>query len=79
MVYMYDINVHSRAAEERLEVLGMIFKTLEYSQLTLESKKCKIFNESVEYLGHKNSSMGLQINDDRRSKVLNFKIPNSAS
>lgn len=52
LVYLDDIIVFSRTAEDHVEHLREVFAVLQRSGLSLKAKKCHLFQEEVEYLGH---------------------------
>lgn len=52
LVYLDDIIVFSRSAEDHVGHLREVFEALQGAGLSLKAKKCHFFQEEVEYLGH---------------------------
>jgi len=52
LVYLDDIIVFSQSAEEHVEHLRQVFSALRGPDVSLKAKKCNLFQEEVEYLGH---------------------------
>jgi hypothetical protein len=50
--YIDDIVVYSDTMEEHHIHLQIVFERLKAHGLRLHPRKCKLFQESVEYLGH---------------------------
>jgi hypothetical protein len=75
LVYLDDIIVFSKSAEEHVENLKTIFDLLEKANLRLKLEKCKFMQSSVDYLGHVISADGVAPNPDKIEAILNFKRP----
>ena len=52
LVYLDDISVFSQSAGEHVEHLRQVFSALRGPGVSLKAKKCNLFQEEVEYLGH---------------------------
>jgi len=52
LVYLDDIIVFSQSAGEHVEHLREVFAALRGAGVSLKAKKCHLFPEEVEYLGH---------------------------
>jgi len=52
LVYLDDIIVFSQSAGEHVEHLREVFTALRGAGVSLKAKKCHLFQEEVEYLGH---------------------------
>ena len=52
LVYLDDIIVFSQTPREHVEHLRQVFTALAKAGVSLKSKKCHLFQEEVEYLGH---------------------------
>jgi len=52
LVYLDDIIVFSQSAGEHVEHLREVFTALLGAGVSLKAKKCHLFQEEVEYLGH---------------------------
>jgi len=63
LVYLDDIIVFSQSAGEYLEHLREIITALRGAGVSLKAKKCHLFQEEVEYLGHIVSRGELKVQD----------------
>ena len=61
VVYLDDILVYSRTWEDHLRDVGEVLARLRDSQLYAKMSKCEFGKESVEFLGHVVSNMGVQV------------------
>jgi len=52
LVYLDDIIVFSQSAGEHVEHLRQVFSALRGPGVSLKAKKCNLFQQEVEYLGH---------------------------
>ena len=59
MVYLDDILIFSRTAQEHAEHLRWVLQKLAENKLYLKRSKCNFGLESIEYLGHKVSAAGV--------------------
>jgi hypothetical protein len=75
LVYLDDIIVFSKSAEEHVENLKTIFDLLEKANFRLKLEKCKFMQSSVDYLGQVISADGVAPNPDKIEAILNFKRP----
>jgi hypothetical protein len=73
LVYLDNIIVFSKSAEEHVENLKTIFDLLEKANLRLKLEKCKFMQSSVDYLGHVISADGVAPNPDKIEAILKFK------
>jgi len=62
-VYLDDIIVFSQSAGEHVEHLRVVFAALRGAGVSLKPKKCHLFQEEVEYLGHIVGRGQLQVQD----------------
>jgi len=74
LVYIDDIIVHSRTAEDHLIHLKTVFEILRKKKMILKPMKCTFMAEAVTYLGHNISIDGLK---PIQEKFLNVKSPQS--
>lgn len=70
-----DIIIQGRAYDETLERLQEVFKRLKDKNLRLNRDKCKFFQESITYLGHKIDFNGLHKIKEKVEAVVNTKKP----
>ena len=59
LIYMDDLIVFSRATEEHLHCLRIVFDCLREYNLKLKPSKCSLFKEEINYLAHKVSKAGV--------------------
>jgi hypothetical protein len=65
LVYLDDIITFGATFEETLENLSTIFNRLCAANLKLKPKKCTLFQEKIEFLGHTVSHDGIRCNQDK--------------
>ena len=58
LVYMDDILIFSKSAEEHHQHIRQVFKLFNEKKWHVKQKKCALFLEEVEFLGHVISSEG---------------------
>ncbi|XP_043064105.1 uncharacterized protein LOC122320095 [Drosophila ficusphila] len=75
LVYLHDIIVHSRTAEEHLVHLDQVFDRLATAGLKLSPRKCAFFRPEVNYLGHIVSHNGLKACPEKIQKVVDWPSP----
>lgn len=74
LVFFDDILVYSTSPLEHLNHLERVFKKLEAHKLKLKSKCC--FNQSrVDYLGHRISDKGIEVDQEKIQAVIEWPIP----
>lgn len=79
LVYLDDIITFGATFEENLANLSIIFDRLRAANLKLKLKKCVLFQEQVEFLGHTVSHDGIRCNQEKISAVNNWPTPISIS
>ena len=75
IVYLYDIIIYSKTAEEHLKHLEVIFDRLEQAGLKLKRSKCKFFETRVSYLGHIILGQGIEPDPDKISAIHQMSPP----
>ena len=65
LVYMDDILIFSKSAEEHHQHVRQVFKHLNEKKWHVKQKKCALFLEEVEFLGHVVSSEGIKVTHDK--------------
>ena len=76
-VYVDDILVASRTAEEHRQHLHEVFARLRDAGLTVNADKCIFGQSSVEFLGHQVSAEGIRPLPDRVADIQKFATPKS--
>ena len=76
-LYIDDIFVSGKDAEDFISNLEEVFKRLRKHKVTLNPKKCRFGLPSVEYVGHVISAEGVSFSPEKREKVLQFPLPST--
>ena len=61
LVYLDDVLMYSKTVEEHVVLLDKVFKLLQKHKLYLKEKKCLLFLEKINFLGHVVSKNGLSM------------------
>ena len=69
LVYMDDILIFSKSAEEHHQHIRQVFECLNEKKWHVKQKKCVLFLEEVEFLGHVVSSEGIKVAHDKIGAV----------
>lgn len=78
-VYMDDIIIWSQNEEEHAENCRKVMDLLEKAKLYLNKKKTRLFCSEVKFLGHKISQAGIEADNDKVEKILEWPRPKSAT
>ena len=62
-----------------MEALEGVLKCLQYHGIKLKLSKCKFFQKSVEYLGHKIDATGLHPTSEKIKAIVNAPQPRNVS
>lgn len=74
-VYIDDIIIASQTWEEHLMALRYVFQQLKAAGLSLKIKKCRFAQKETVVLGHKISSQGIAIEEEKIKAVTSFPRP----
>lgn len=74
-VYLDDILIFSKTAEDHLEHLRVVFTCLQEYNVTLNGKKCHIFCPTVEYLGFTLSADRIKPQEKQIRVIIQLKEP----
>ncbi len=77
-VYLDDLIVFGRTADQHNKNLIAVFERLRKVNLKLNPLKCNFMKKSVLYLGHKISAEGILPDPEKVIKVKNYPIPKNA-
>ena len=69
LIYMDDILIFSKSAEEHHQHVRQVFECLNERKWHVKQKKCALFLEEVEFLGHIVSSEGIKVAHDKIDAV----------
>ena len=61
LIYLDDILVYSKTIEEHKKLLDRVFYYLKLNKLYLKEKKCSLFLEKINFLGHVISKDGVSM------------------
>jgi hypothetical protein len=77
IVFIDDLLVFSKTAEEHAEHLRIVLGKLRQHQLHAKFSKCKFWMEEVAFLGHVLSAKGVAIDPSKIEEVSNWQSPKS--
>ena len=77
LIYLDDIIVFSKTFEEMTENLQKVFDRLKSAGLKLKAKKCTLFGEQDEYLGHLISKAGVATDPKKVDAIKQWVEPTS--
>ena len=74
-IYMDDLLVYSKTAEEHLEHLSIVFDILKTNRIFLNPKKCEFNKPEVRFLGHLVSRQGVRPDPDKVKVMKEWPVP----
>lgn len=74
-----DIIIQGTTQNELLERLKLVLGLIRSQNLTLNRDKCKFFQKSINYLGHRIDEHGLHKTEDKVNAIKNSKRPENVS
>ena len=77
LIYLDDIIIFSKSADEHLHHLQDVFERLKQAKLKIQPKKCQLFQQSVKYLGYVVSAQGIHADPEKIVVVQNWPQPNN--
>lgn len=78
LVFIDDILIYSETFEEHIKKLEEVFDRLQKCGLKLKPKKCHLFKDKVQYLGHIISEAGVQTDETKINVVKEWPVPTTA-
>ena len=75
MVFIDDILVYSKDAQEHEQHLRIVLETLREKKLYAKLGKCDFWLKKVSFLGHIVSSEGIRVDPAKIKAVVNWKSP----
>ena len=75
VVYLDDVLIGSCTEEEHWRTLDDVFNRLNHAGLRVRESKCELFTSSVQYLGHRISSQGVQPLPDKVKAIVRAPAP----
>jgi len=74
-VYLDDIFVYSESIEEHEEHLRVVFERLRQAKLYLKWKKCDLYANCMDCLGHIIDRDGIHVDEDKLTCIRDWRIP----
>ena len=74
-IYLDDVLIFAKSKAEHDQVLKEVLERIKSFHLSLNLKKCRLYQESVTFLGHKISNGQVSPDPDRTSPILKFPTP----
>jgi hypothetical protein len=75
LIYLDDIIIYSDSEEEHLRRMRVVLDRLRENGLKLRPSKCRFFQKSLEYLGHKISAEGVHMLTDKVDAIQDWAPP----
>ena len=79
VVFIDDILVYSKSAEEHGQYLRVVLEKLRKHQLYAKFSKCEFWLQRVSFLGHVLTAEGVEVDPEKVKAVSEWKQPTSAS
>ena len=77
LIFLDDVIVHSASACQHLTNLQAIFEAYRTAGLRIKPSKCYLFRETVDYLGHRVSSRGIEVLPEYTQVVKDWPEPHN--
>lgn len=71
-VYMDDMLIYSKTAEDHVSHVRQVLDTLKHHELLAKPSKCEFFTQQVEYLGHIVGGQGVQVDPSKVEAIANW-------
>ncbi len=75
LIYLDDIIVSGKSFEEMIMNLTQVFERFRKAGLKLKARKCHLFKEEVEFLGHIISADGIKTSQQKIESIRNWPTP----
>ena len=79
MVFIDDILMYSKDAQEHEQHMRIVMETLKEKKLYAKLRKCDFWLKEVSFLGHIVSAEGVRVDPTKIEAVLNWKPPRSVT
>ncbi len=77
-VYLDDIIIYSKDAEEHMRHVSMVLDTLRRENLICKKQKCEFFKDELKFLGFVVGKEGIKPDPDKLEAVREWKLPQNA-
>jgi len=78
-VYIDDIVIWSNTLEEHVENVRSVMQALLNAKLYVNEKKTQLFCHEIKFLGHRISCAGIEADNSKVAKILEWPVPTSAT
>jgi hypothetical protein len=79
IVFLDDILIYSKTAEEHARHIEAVLSLLRKNQLYAKLSKCQFYQQKIKFLGHTISSDGISVDDDKIKAVQDWPTPANVS
>jgi len=79
LVYLDDVIIYSRSAEEHMTHVATVLRMLMEAGVTLKLRKCSLFADKVDYLGHVIRPGKLEVSEHTTDAVRDVKEPTTVT
>ena len=79
LAYIDDTLCFSRTFSDHLADLDVMLDRFRQAKLKLKPTKCKLFQESVKFLGHIVSARGIEVDPTKVACIVNWPFPKTIS
>ena len=79
IIYLDDIIVLSKTAEEHIQRLRSVFEKLSAAGLQLKPNKCEFFKSQIAYLGHIVSKDGIETDPKKITTIKEWPVPRTVT
>jgi hypothetical protein len=79
IVYLDDILIYSKTAEEHARHIETVLALLRKHQLYAKLSKCQFFQHTIKFLGHTISTAGISVDDDKIKAIQDWPVPTNVS
>lgn len=79
MIYLDDILIYSRSAEEHMEHIAMVLQRLREHGFKAKMKKCEFFKQNLKFLGHVVGVDGISVDQDKIKDVADWPVPRTVT
>jgi RNase H-like domain found in reverse transcriptase/Reverse transcriptase (RNA-dependent DNA polymerase)/Integrase zinc binding domain len=78
VIYIDDVLIAANSAEELEATTQLVLERLKANNLTLNQDKCEFAKESMTFLGHRISSKGFDIDEQKIKDINSFQAPQNS-
>ena len=78
-MYIDDVIIWSKTVADHMQHLQMVLEVLCAASLYLNPKKCWFYQTELDFLRHHISMRGIEANDLKADKILNWPVPKSTT